>query len=79
MDGNSYLRITGVSLLPGGVKLDWHGGVDATQYLQRNDFLGSTNQWLNIHTAAPPTPISGSYTDWVGTNALQFYRMKADR
>lgn len=78
-DRTSYLGFTSLSLLPGGVKLDWHGGVDATQYLQRNDFLGSTNQWLNIHTAAPPTPISGSYTDWVGTNSLQFYRMKADR
>ena len=30
LDGTSYLRITGISLLPGGVKLDWQGGVQAT-------------------------------------------------
>ena len=79
LDGTSYLRITGISLLPGGVKLDWQGGVHATQYLQRNFELGGTNIWRDLLTNLPPTPISGSYTDWLATNVLQFYRMKTER
>ena len=77
--GASHLRITGVSLLPGGLKLDWQGGVEATQILQRNLSVGGADSWLNIHTAAPPTSTSGSYTDVLGTNALQFYRLKVNR
>ncbi|MBI5385060.1 MAG: hypothetical protein HZA90_10280 [Verrucomicrobia bacterium] len=79
LDGTAYLRITGVSLLPGGVKLDWRGGVQSTQYLQRTFAVGGTNSWLNIHIVSPPTPVSGSYTDWFETNALHFYRIKATR
>ena len=77
--GASHLRITGVSLLPGGLKLDWQGGVEATQILQRNLSVGGADSWLNIHTVAPPTSTSGSYTDVLGTNALQFYRLKVNR
>jgi hypothetical protein len=72
-----FLHISGVTLLPDGVKIDWLGGIQAKQNLQRLDNL-STNFWLNISTSFP-TPISGSYTDYFGTNAIQFYRIKATR
>src|ERR1041385_2590895 len=58
----SYLHFTSVSRVPGGVKLDWSGGINATQFLQRLDRL-NTNFWLNISTSLPPTPINGSFTD----------------
>ncbi len=46
-------------------------------YLQRSPALAGTNaNWVNIWTSAPPTPISGSYTDFFGTNLMEFYRMK---
>ncbi len=79
LDRNSFLRITCVTLLSDGVKLDWQGGTLATQYLQRNVELGGTNVWLNIFTSVPPTPIFGTYTDSLGTNAMQFYRVKTER
>jgi hypothetical protein len=37
---------------------------------------GTNANWVNIWTGAPPTPISGSYTDFFGTNPMEFYRMK---
>jgi hypothetical protein len=53
------------------------GGSNAWMYLQRSPALAGTNaNWVNIWTSAPPTPISGSYTDFFGTNLMEFYRMK---
>lgn len=74
----SYLHLSGVIRLPNGVKIDWLGGIQATQNLQRLDNLG-TNLWVNISTNLPPTPISGSYTDLFGTNGMQFYRVRVTR
>ncbi len=75
----SFLRISAITLVSQGIKIDWTGGIYATQYLQRNFSLVGTNPWLNIFTAPPPTTISGSYMDLFGTNALKFYRIKATR
>jgi hypothetical protein len=74
----SYLHISGVTFLPGGVKIDWLGGIQATQFLQRSGNLSLTN-WQDILTNLPPTPVSGSYTDTIGSDAMRFYRMKAVR
>jgi hypothetical protein len=80
LDANSYLHFTGVSRVPGAVRLDWLGGELATQFLQRRLSLDVTNEWQDILTNAPAprTPISGSHTD-SATNAIQFYRLKATR
>lgn len=76
----SFLRITTMSMVPAGLMVGWSGGNAATQYLQRNLIIGDTNSsWLNVWTSLPPTPISGSYTDSVGTNVMQFYRIEAAR
>lgn len=74
----SHLRMTGALPMPSGLWIQWQGGVQATQYLQRLSDL-HTNFWQSIATSLPPTPISGSYTDAPGTNAIQFYRIKATR
>ena len=39
----------------------------------------TADTWRDLLTNLPPTPISGSYTDWLATNVLQFYRMKVER
>jgi hypothetical protein len=71
-----------VSLAVAGTNaiVSWQGGVQATQYLQRRLRLFDTNDsWLDLLTNPPPTPVSGSYTDLLGTNAMQFYRVRAER
>ena len=79
LDPNSKLQITGVSFVSGGVKIDWRGGTWATQVLQRSTGLGGTNDWSNIFTALPPTSVSGSHTDAVSTNVMNFYRVQVSR
>jgi len=76
----SHLALS-VSLLSSGVKLDWLAGSNSWKYLQRAISLSETNAaWLNLWTSPPPpSPDSGSYTDSFGTNAMQFYRIKATR
>jgi hypothetical protein len=74
----SYLHLTGINPVAGGMRIQWEGGIFATQYVQRLNNL-NTNVWLNISTSLPPTPISGSFTDAPGTNATEFYRVKAVR
>lgn len=74
----SYLHLTGINPVAGGMRIQWEGGIFATQYVQRLNNL-NTNVWLNISTSLPPTPISGSFTDAPGTNVMEFYRVKALR
>lgn len=78
MDGTSFLAITNLLMAPIGVYVRWHGGVQATQYLERSDILGTT-LWQVIFTNLPPTSESGSFTDALGTNLMRFYRIKATR
>lgn len=74
----SYLHFTSATRTPSGLVLNWQGGINATQFIERINNL-TTNNWQRIFTNLPPTPISGSYTDAPGTNATQFYRIKATR
>jgi hypothetical protein len=74
---NPPVNFTGITPVQGGIQFNWQGGSNAWLYLQRSPALAGTNvNWVNIWTGAPPTPISGSYTDSFGTNAMEFYRMK---
>ena len=77
-DSNSKLalalRITGTNAI-----LTWQSGSNATLYLQRLRLLDPGSAWLDILTNPAPTPTSGSYNDQLGTNAMQFYRIKATR
>ncbi|MGO8839219.1 MAG: hypothetical protein ACLQAH_09010 [Limisphaerales bacterium] len=77
-----FLRSVTTVLLPeeycwAPIQFNWQGSTNAWLYLQRTPALAGTNAvWVNIWTGAPPTPISGSYTDFFGTNPMEFYRMK---
>lgn len=74
---NSPVNFTVISAVQGGIQFNWQGGTNAWLYLQRSPTLAGTNAvWVNIWTGAPPTPISGSYTDFFGTNPMEFYRLK---
>ena len=78
-DANSNLRFTAIIPLVNGIKIDWRGGSNATQYIQRTLTLSTGNTWSNLVTNLPPTPITGSYTDTLGTNVMKFYRIKVTR
>jgi hypothetical protein len=62
-----------------GVQINWSGGVQAWQYLQRISSIGGTNTWVNIRTAQPPTAVNGSYMDGAATNGASFYRIRVQR
>ena len=80
MDGTSYLRITGLGFVPGGVRIDWRGGILATQYLQQRLTLGGSNEfWMDLFTNPPPTQPAFSYTNFLGTNFMEFYRIRVER
>ena len=71
----NFTRMTPVS---GGIQFNWQGGSNALLYLQRSPALAGTNMnWVNIWTGTPPTLNFGSYTDFLGTNAIEFYRIKS--
>jgi hypothetical protein len=74
---NPPVNFTGILPTQGGIKFSWQGGSNAWLYLQRSPALSGTNvNWVNIWTGAPPTAISGSYTDFFATNRTEFYRVK---
>ncbi len=79
-DGNSYLRITGIHRVANSMQIDWKGGIQATQYLQRRFSIGTSNLiWQDIYTSPPPTSVSGYYQDLMGTNKAGWYRIRVKR
>ena len=76
----SFLALTGIIPVAGGLRVDWQGGSAARQYLQSRFDLFSTNDtWLDVFTNQPPTPVANSITNPFGTNQLQFLRIRATR
>jgi len=74
---NSPVNFTGITPVNGGIQFNWQGSTNAWLYLQRSPALIGTNAaWVNIWTGAPPTLNFGSYTDFFGTNTMEFYRIK---
>jgi hypothetical protein len=75
----SNLRVTGVTLVPAGVAIQWRGGTLATQFLQRSFSLGPASSWQDLFTNLPPTPSPSSFTNSAGTSDVQFYRLRVTR
>lgn len=74
---NPPVNFTGITPIQGGIQFNWQGGSNAWLYLQRSPALAGTNaNWVNIWTGAPPTLMFGSYTDFFGTNPMEFYRLR---
>jgi len=78
-DPNSYLRITSAQVSTNGVQINWSGGSQARQYVQRISSIGGTNTWVNLEIIQPPTAINGNYTDAAATNGVSFYRIRVER
>ncbi len=76
----SFLGISSIQPAGGGVRIDWHGGQSARQYLEfRTNLMSSTEQWTAIYTNEPTTPVINTITDMGATNRTLFYRIRAAR
>jgi YD repeat-containing protein len=74
---NPPVTFTEITPVSGGIQFNWQGSSNAWLYLQRSPTLAGTNvNWVNIWTGAPPTLMFGSYTDFFGTNQMEFYRLQ---
>jgi hypothetical protein len=75
----SVLGITGIRTAGQGVRVDWKGGVLATQYLECVVSLMNTGlQWTAIFTNLPPTPLNTNVTAAATTNQMLF-RIRAKK
>ncbi len=78
-DANSRLRITLIQSVSGNMRIDWQGGTNRSQILQRRpDFNEIEGGWLDIFTNLPSAGSSGTYIDDTATNATLFYRLRLD-
>ena len=76
----SVLALTGILPQADGVRLDWKGGVQATQYVEYRSTLTETAEtWVAIFTNLPPVATSTNIVDAGRTNQMLFYRIKAER
>ena len=80
-NGASVLRVNGIDFGVNGTKIDWQGGVLATQWLERcTNLAAPAPAWQPVVTNVPPTATSTNHTDAAATNGPGgFYRIKARR
>ena len=76
MGNVSTLQMLGVTRSLDGLYVQWQGGSQATQYLQRRFSLGINDQWVDIFTNPPPTSTTVTYTNSIATNSTSFYRVR---
>ena len=63
-----------------GLRLEWQGGIQARQYVERNNDISlSSNRWVVIYTNHPPTPLQTNLFALLGTNGALLYRIRAVR
>ena len=78
-DASSFLQVTGIQLVPGGVQVSWQGGVLAIQVLQQRLGLEAGFDWVDVHSNFPPTRLSNSWTISYDTNTSSLFRVRAQR
>lgn len=74
----SVLRFLELSLDSDGVRLEWQGGVQARQILERTHDLTDPDSWTPVFTNEPPTETKADYLDEAGA-VLRFYRIRVER
>lgn len=76
----SVLRISRIVPEANGLRLEWQGGAQARQFLERSRSVGAAGtNWLTIYTNNPPSPLQTNLFDLLGTNRALFYRVRAVR
>lgn len=77
-DTNSVLKLT-LRITATDVHIDWQGGTNATQYLQKSFSLHAVDPWFDILTNLPPTSRNATFLDSSATNGPAFYRIRVNR
>lgn len=79
-NAQSVLAATAIHVIFSGIRVEWKGGTDVWQYLERADNLSATGtQWRTIFTNSPPTTLATNVVDASATNRTSFYRIKTVR
>jgi hypothetical protein len=79
-DPLSDLEITGLTLLPIGIQINWRGGRWSRQYIEtRQSLSDTTEQWAAIFTNLPPTATATNFIHADATNQSLFFRVRAAR
>ena len=77
-DVSSLLRVNYVGDEWGGRRVEWQGGVNAWQTIERSATLGEDAEWKLLWHREPPTPISNAVIIFQSAER-QFYRVRAGR
>jgi enediyne biosynthesis protein E4 len=77
-DATSLLRIVQIQGMAGSMRIDWQGGTNGSQVLQRRFGFGEADEtWLDVFTNRPSVPgAPGTYVDLDATNATKVYRIR---
>lgn len=78
-DANSRFQLTWVEIDKGRLLIQWQGGTDAIQIVERAAGLHTPMDWQPVFTNLPPTPITGSFTELPGPGDHTIYRIRASR
>jgi hypothetical protein len=80
LERNSRLAITHGALTTQGYQLEWQGGVEATQYVERSEDLSDPLGWSVIWVNPPPTSRTHTFIDPGAAGSPRFfYRVRAAR
>jgi len=77
-DAGSLLRVTFIGEERGGRRVEWQGGVNAWQTIERSAGLGVEADWKLLWYTEPPTPVSNAVIVFQSAER-QFYRVRAGR
>jgi len=78
-NANCVLRFRGVHITETGMHIEWQGGEEARQILERSLDLTNPDPWEPIFTNEPPTPIENEYTETQSEQQPIFYRITVER
>jgi len=78
-NANSVLRLQGLKITEFGMHIEWQGGVQARQILERANDLTDPDTWQPILTNDPPTGIQEEYLDAPPNPGPPFYRITVER
>lgn len=76
-NAGSRLELLEMAVSEGLLRLDWMGGIRATQYLERCVDLASTGeQWEVVFTNLPPTPNPSTFAIPPDMNVMRYFRIR---
>jgi len=79
-NSDSVLALTAIGQEIEGIRVEWKGGVQATQFVEwRADLTDRNYGWRTIFTNHPMTEISNTVVDTAGSDKALFYRIRTER